>query len=258
MGDTLSKDEYHEELERMQLELLDMQEGVKADGLRVAILFEGRDTAGKGGTIQRVVKLLNPRWYDVVALGVPTEREAAEWYFQRYVARLPARGHVALFDRSWYNRAGVERVMGFSTDEEVEAFLRAVPAFERVLVAGGLILLKYWLEVGPEEQEKRFQKRATKPSKRWKLSPIDAEARTRYDDYTAARDEMLLRTDTPEAPWAIVDADDQKRARLNLMQHLLDTIPVRAEAKKVKLPKRDISAEPSPAPASVERVPERW
>ncbi len=223
----LSDEVYERELERMQLELVDLQEAVKQDGLRVAIVFEGRDTAGKGGTIARITERLNPRGYDIVALGVPTERERGEWYFQRYVDRLPSAGQIALFDRSWYNRAGVERVMGFCTPEQTETFLRAVPDFERMLVEDGLLLIKYWLEVGPEEQEKRFQERVNEPAKRWKVSTIDLEARSRYEDYSAARDEMLKRTDTSEAPWFIVDADDQKRARLNCMEHLLDLIPVR-------------------------------
>jgi len=254
----LNGDVYNTELERMQLELVDLQQAVKDEGLRVAVLFEGRDTAGKGGTIARITTHLNPRWYDIVALGVPTEVEAGQWYFQRYVERLPTRGRISLFDRSWYNRAGVEKVMGFCTPEQAESFLHAVPEFERMLVADDLILVKYWLEVGPKQQEKRFQERTTDPAKRWKLSPIDAKARTLYDDYSAARDEMLLRTDTSEAPWAIVDADDQKRARLNLMQHLLDTIPQRAEAKSEKLPKLKKTAERSEPPASVARVPECW
>lgn len=255
---TLDRGVYDAELERMQLELVDLQEAVKEEGLRVAVIFEGRDTAGKGGTISRITKHLNPRSYEIVALGVPSERESGQWYFQRYVAHLPTRGTMTLFDRSWYNRAGVERVMGFCTEEQAEAFLRAAPDLERMLVADGLILVKYWLEVGPEEQEERFRERATDPAKRWKLSPIDAEARKRYDDYTAARDEMLLRTDTPECPWYVVDADDQRRARLNLMQHLLDTIPQRRVARPTKLPKLKRTGTAVPPPESVARVPERW
>ena len=254
----LGKDEYESELERMQLELVDLQEAVRQEGLRLAVVFEGRDTAGKGGTIARIVAHLNPRHYAVVALGVPTETESGQWYFQRYVARLPTAGGIALFDRSWYNRAGVERVMGYCTEEQAERFLRAVPDFERMLVDDGLILLKYWLEVSPEEQEQRFQERATDPAKRWKLSPVDAEARSRYDDYTRARDEMLLRSDGAHCPWYVVDADDQKRARLNLMQHLLDTVPQRREAETVTLPKAGGGARATDPPSSVARVPERW
>jgi polyphosphate kinase 2 len=261
MGDgagKLGRREYDEELERMQLEFVDLQGAVRAEGLRVAVLFEGRDTAGKGGTIARIVKHLNPRAYDIVALGVPTPREASQWYFQRYVQRLPAAGEIALFDRSWYNRAGVERVMGFCTEEQAERFLRAAPDLERTLVEDGLILVKYWLEVSPRVQEDRFRERAEDPAKRWKLSPIDLEARSRYERYSAARDEMLTRTDTPEAPWYIVDADDQRRARLNLMSHLLGLIPQRHAAPVVELPARRTRQKPSDPPAGVARVPERW
>ena len=221
MAEKLDDEVYRRELGRMQEELVDLQAAVRHDGLRVAILFEGRDTAGKGGTIARVTKELNPRAYRVVALGVPTEREAGQWYFQRYVERLPSTGEMALFDRSWYNRAGVERVMGFATEEQVEDFLRATPDLERMLVSSGLILVKYWLEVSAAVQAERFKERAKDPTKRWKLSPIDLEATPRYDDYTDARDEMMRRTDIPESPWYFVDADDQRRARLNLMAHLL-------------------------------------
>ncbi|MGD9573220.1 MAG: polyphosphate kinase 2 [Thermoleophilia bacterium] len=254
----IDKDVYEAELERMQLELVDMQEAIRQEGLRLAILFEGRDTAGKGGTISRITAHLNPRHYDVVALGVPTETEQGQWYFQRYVDRLPTRGGISLFDRSWYNRAGVERVMGYCTEEQAESFLRAVPDFERMLVEDGLILVKYWLEVSPDQQEKRFQERATDPAKRWKLSPVDAEARNRYDDYTAARDEMLRRSDSAACPWYVVDADDQKRARLNLMQHLLDLVPDRRAAKKVRLGKVKTPGSPAAPPVTVARVPARW
>jgi polyphosphate kinase 2 len=258
MAEKLKKKVYEQELERMQLEFVDLQAAVRHEGMRVAVLFEGRDTAGKGGTIQRITALLNPRAYTVVALPAPSEREAGQWYFQRYVQRLPGAGEMALFDRSWYNRAGVERVMGFCTEPQAQDFLRAVPDLERILVADGLILVKYWLEVSAEVQEERFQKRATDPAKRWKLSPIDLQARKRYEDYTKARDEMLERTDTPQAPWYVVDADDQRRARLNLMAHLLDLIPARRREKTAKLPKRSGFPDDPAPPAGVARVPERW
>jgi polyphosphate kinase 2 len=254
----LGRKEYEAELVRMQAEMVDLQAAIRHEGMRVAVVFEGRDTAGKGGTIRRLSAELNPRAYRVVALGTPTEHEAGQWYFQRYVAHLPSAGELVLFDRSWYNRAGVERVMGFCTEEQAQDFLRAVPDLERMLVSDGLILVKYWLEVSAEAQEERFQERASDPTKRWKLSPIDLEARGRYADYSAARDEMLERTDTREAPWFIVDADDQRRARLNLIQHLLDHIPARRREKKVTLPRRRTMPKPDPAPHEVARVPERW
>ena len=259
MDEKLNGKVYDAELKRMQAELIDMQEAIRHDGMRVAVVFEGRDTAGKGGAIRRITAELNPRAYNVVALGVPSEREAAQWYFQRYIEHLPAKGEMALFDRSWYNRAGVERVMGFCTEDQAQDFLRAVPDLERMLVSDGLILVKYWLEVKAKVQEERFQERATDPTKRWKLSPIDLEARKKYDEYTKARDEMLERTDIPQAPWYIVDANDQKRARLNLIQHLLDLIPERRREKKTPLPKRrGRMPDDTPPPARIARVPERW
>ncbi len=258
MAQKLGKKEYTEELKRMQAEMLDLQAAVRHEGMRVAVFFEGRDTAGKGGTIRRISAELNPRAYRVVALGVPTEREAGQWYFQRYVEQLPSEGELVFFDRSWYNRAGVERVMGFSSREQVQDFLRAVPDLERMLVSDGLILVKYWLEVSAKAQEQRFQERAIDPTKRWKLSPIDLQARKKYAAYTAARDEMLERTDIPQAPWFVVDADDQRRARLNLMQHLLDHIPERRREKKIPLPKRGRMPASTAPPSEVARVPERW
>ena len=258
MAGTVAKKVYEAELKRMQAEMVDLQAAVRHRGMRVAIVFEGRDTAGKGGTIQRATAELNPRSYRVVALGVPSERDAGQWYFQRYVEQMPAAGEIVFFDRSWYNRAGVERVMGFCTEDQAQDFLRAVPDLERMLVSDGLVLVKYWLEVSAAVQEERFQDRATDPTKRWKLSPIDLEARKKYVDYTRARDEMLGRTDTPQAPWFIVDADDQRRARLNLMQHLLDHIPERRREKKVTLPRRARMPEDTPAPHGIARVPERW
>jgi len=257
MAEKLSDDVYQRELQRMQEELVDLQAAVRHEGLRLAIVFEGRDTAGKGGTIARITKELNPRAYRVVALGVPTDHEAGQWYFQRYVASLPSAGEMALFDRSWYNRAGVERVMGFCTKQQAEEFLRATPDLERMLVASGLILVKYWLEVSPAVQAERLRERAKDPTKRWKLSPIDLGAIPRYDDYTAARDEMMARTDIPESPWYLVDADDQRRARLNCMAHLLDLLPQRRRETKPKLGRPKVSTRAAPPPG-VARVPERW
>ena len=254
----LTDEVYDHELRRMQTELVDLQAAVRDQGLRVAILMEGRDTAGKGGTISRITKDLNPRAYRVVALGVPTERERGQWYFQRYVAELPSAGELVLFDRSWYNRAGVEKVMGFAEDAQVEEFLRAVPDLERMLVQSGLILVKYWLEVSPEQQEKRFRERAEDPTKRWKLSPIDLKARDRYDKYTEARDVMFARTNILEAPWYVVDADSQKRARLNLMAHLLEILPFRREDDPPNLPKRKHKGHAASPPSGVRTVPERW
>ena len=254
----LTDEAYDRELRRMQSELVDLQAAVRDQGLRVAIVMEGRDTAGKGGTISRITKDLNPRAYRVVALGVPTEREQGQWYFQRYVAQLPSAGEIVLFDRSWYNRAGVERVMGFADGEHVEEFLRSVPDLERMLVRSGLILVKYWLEVGPEQQEKRFKDRAEDPTKRWKLSPIDLKARDRYDRYTEARDVMFARTNILEAPWYLVDADSQKRARLNLMAHLLEILPYRREDDPPRLPKRKLKGHDAATPNGVREVPARW
>ena len=258
MAGKLSSKVYEAELKRMQAELVDLQAAVRHEGMRVAVVFEGRDTAGKGGTIRRITAELNPRAYTVAALGTPTERERSQWYFQRYIEHMPAAGEITFFDRSWYNRAGVERVMGFCTEDQAQDFLRAVPDLERMLVTDGLILVKYWLEVSAPMQEKRFQDRATDPTKRWKLSPIDLQARKKYPEYTAARDEMLERTDIPQAPWFIVDADDQRRARLNCIQHLLDHIPDRRHDKKVRLPaRRSMPEDPAP-PAEIARVPARW
>jgi polyphosphate kinase 2 len=221
----MKKKTYEAELGKLHIELVKMHEWVKAKGLRVVVIFEGRDAAGKGGTIKRITETLNPRICRVVALGTPTEREKTQWYFQRYVANLPAAGEMVLFDRSWYNRAGVERVMGFCTDEEYREFLRSAPEFERMLVRSGIILIKYWFSVSNEEQEKRFQARITDPTRRWKLSPMDLESRKRWVEYSMAKDEMFRYTDTKQAPWYVVHADDKKRARLNCMAHLLTMIP---------------------------------
>ena len=216
---------YLDELVRLQFELLKMQEWVRLQGLRVCVLFEGRDAAGKGGVIKRITQSLNPRVCRVVALGTPTERERSQWYFQRYVQHLPAAGEIVLFDRSWYNRACVERVMGFCSDEEYREFLRACPLFEEMLVRSGIQLLKYWFSVNDEEQERRFVERMHNPFKRWKLSPMDLEARKHWVEYSRAKDVMLEYTDRKKTPWYIVDADDKKRARLNCIRHLLHQIP---------------------------------
>ncbi|SFO04216.1 polyphosphate kinase 2, PA0141 family [Geodermatophilus obscurus] len=216
---------YEREVARLQVELVKQQEYIRARGLRVVVVFEGRDAAGKGGAIQRITETLNPRAARVVALAAPTERERGQWYFQRYVAHLPTRGEMVLFDRSWYNRAGVERVMGFCTDEEYEEFLHSCPEFERMLVRSGITLVKYWFSVSDTEQEKRFQKRLQDPTKRWKLSPMDLEARNRWVDFSRAKDAMFAATDIPEAPWWVVEADVKKRARVNVMTHLLAQVP---------------------------------
>src|SRR5262252_4284111 len=221
----LSRKDYDKELRRLQVELVQLEEWVRHRGLRVVALFEGRDTAGKGGVIKRMTALLNPRYARVVALPAPTERERTQWYFQRYVAHLPSAGELVFFDRSWYNRAGVERVMGFCTDEEYEDFMRTCPQFERMLVRSGIILVKYWLSVSDEEQERRFLARINDPSKRWKLSPMDLQARARWVDYSEAKDQMFAYTDIPEAPWYVVEGDNKRAAHLNLMAHFLTLIP---------------------------------
>jgi polyphosphate kinase len=218
---------YVEELAHLQFELIKLQEWVRVNGLKVVVLFEGRDAAGKGGAIKRITESLNPRVCRVVALGTPTERERGQWYFQRYVAQLPTKGEIVLFDRSWYNRAGVERVMGFCTDEEYREFLRACPLFEEMLVHSGIYLVKYWFSVNDEEQERRFQERIHNPIKRWKLSPMDLESRGHWVDYSRAKDEMFEHTDLKKTPWFVVNADNKKRARLNCIRHLLEQVPYR-------------------------------
>jgi polyphosphate kinase 2 len=220
----LKKKPYKRELKRLRVELTKMQRWVIHRGKRIVVVFEGRDAAGKGGTIKRIVKPLNNRYCRVVALDKPTEREQTQWYFQRYVSHLPAAGEIVLFDRSWYNRAGVERVMGFCTDEEYQEFLRSCPLFERLLVNAGITLVKYWFSVSAEEQARRLQSRIDTPTKRWKLSQIDLEARSRWEVYSKAKDTMFAHTDTPEAPWFVVPSDDKRRARLNCMAHLLSLI----------------------------------
>ena len=219
------KYKYVEELAHLEVELIKLQEWVRLKGLKVAVLFEGRDAAGKGGVIKRITESLNPRVCRIVALGTPTERERTQWYFQRYVPHLPAAGEIVLFDRSWYNRGGVERVMGFCTKDEYQEFLRACPLFEEMLIRSGVILLKYWFSVNDEEQEKRFQERVHNPTKRWKLSPMDMESRKHWVEYSKAKDDMFAATDTKKSPWWVVDADKKKRARLNCIAHLLRQIP---------------------------------
>src|SRR3954454_13105465 len=234
----LSKRAYEKELARLQTELVRLQDWIVHKGLKVVVVFEGRDTAGKGGTIKRITEKTNPRVVRVVALGTPTERERSQWYFQRYVAHLPAAGEMVLFDRSWYNRAGVEHVMGFCTPEEYEEFMRTCPQFERDLLRSGLILIKYWLSVSDSEQERRFKARLDDPAKQWKLSGMDLEARRRWVDYAEAKDEMFAYTDTRESPWWVVEADDKRTMRLNLISHLLSCIPYE------KLPRETVERPP--------------
>jgi polyphosphate kinase 2 len=230
---------YEAELAKLQVELVKLQEWIKHEGLKVVVIFEGRDAAGKGGTIKRITESLNPRICRVVALGTPTERDKTQWYFQRYVPHLPAAGEMVLFDRSWYNRAGVERVMGFCTEEEYREFLRTCPEFERMLVRSGIILIKYWFSVSDEEQERRFQARIIDPTKHWKLSPMDLESRKRWAEYSKAKDEMFAHTDIKQAPWYVVEADVKKRARLNCIKHLLSMIPYEdLTPAPIKLPPR--------------------
>jgi polyphosphate kinase 2 len=221
----INKKTYERELARLQKELIKLQEWIRYQNLKVVVIFEGRDAAGKGGVIKRITESLNPRVCRVVALPAPTEREKTQWYFQRYVTQLPAAGEMVLFDRSWYNRAGVERVMGFCTDEEYSEFLRSVPEFERMLVRSGIILVKYWFSVSDKEQELRFQSRINDPTKRWKLSPMDLNSRARWVEYSKAKDQMFAHTDIKQAPWYVVNADNKPCARLNCIRHLLSLIP---------------------------------
>jgi len=236
----LGKDcKYDEEIDRLQIELVKLQEWIKAKGLRLVVLFEGRDAAGKGGAIKRITQSLNPRICRVVALGMPTEREKTQWYFQRYVAHLPAAGEMALFDRSWYNRAGVEHVMGFCTKKQYKRFLELCPYFERHITTSGIRLLKFWLEVSNKEQERRFRARVDDPLRQWKLSPMDLPSREKWYEYSRARDAMLKATDRPYAPWHLVRSDDKRRARLNCIAELLHLVPYkRVSRPKVKIPNR--------------------
>jgi len=235
----VSRKEFEKELGKLQVELTRLQTWVQAERARVIVVFEGRDTAGKGGVISRITARTNPRVYKHVALPAPSDREKTQVYLQRYIAQFPAAGEIILFDRSWYNRAGVERVMGFCTDEQYESFLELCPEFERYIVGAGIILLKYWLEVGQKEQERRFEARLKDPLRQWKLSPMDLESFRRWYDYSMARDKMLAATDTKHAPWHLVRSDDKRRARLNCIAHLLKKIPYKkAPREKVHLPKR--------------------
>jgi polyphosphate kinase len=255
----LTNKEYEKELERLQTEFLFMQEWIQHQGMRLAVIFEGRDTAGKGGLIKRITELLNPRHCRVVALPAPTERERSQWYFQRYVTHLPAGGEIVLFDRSWYNRAGVERVMGFCTQDEYDEFMRHCPEFERALIRSGIMLVKYWLSVSDEEQERRFQRRIKNPHKRWKLSTMDLEARARWVDYSEAKDQMFAHTDLEESPWWVVDGDDKRAARLNLMSHLLSLVPYeRLPTDKLGLPPRQRRAYQRPPKDTQRMVPVRY
>ena len=230
---------FEKELRRLQRELVLQQEYIKAEGLKVVVIFEGRDAAGKGGVIKRIAERTNPRIVRVVALTTPTEREKTQWYFQRYAAHLPAGGEMVLFDRSWYNRAGVERVMGFCTEDELTEFFRTCPEFEQMLIRSGIVLVKYWFSVSDDEQERRFQGRIKDPSKNWKLSPMDLESRARWVDYSRAKDEMFRFTDTKQSPWWVVEADDKPSARLNCIHHLLSTIPyAEPEPPDIELPPR--------------------
>jgi len=255
-----AKYKYVDELVRLQFELIKLQEWVRLGGLKVVVIFEGRDAAGKGGVIKRITESLNPRICRIVALGTPTEKERGQWYFQRYIAHLPARGEMVLFDRSWYNRAGVERVMGFCTDEEYTEFLRACPLFEEMLVRSGTHLLKYWFSVNDEEQEKRFTERMSNPIKRWKLSPMDLESRKHWVEYSRAKDVMLKYTDRKITPWFIINADNKKRARLNCIAHLLKQIPYKDLTPiAMELPQRQPdTGYKRPKKSSQRWVPERY
>lgn len=235
----LPRQVYERELLRLQEQLMVLQEWVRTEGARVAVVFEGRDAAGKGSTIKRVTEYLNPRVARIVALPAPNDREQTQWYFQRYVEHLPAAGEIVLFDRSWYNRAGVERVMGFCTGQEYRRFLHQCPIFERMLVEDGILLRKYWFSVSDAEQERRFRSRLDDPMRRWKLSPMDVESISRWEEYSRAKDEMFVHTDIPEAPWYVVESDDKRRARVNMISHLLSTIPYReVERPRLQLPDR--------------------
>jgi polyphosphate kinase 2 len=257
----LKKKEYEQHISNLHIELIKLQDWVKAKGLKVVVLFEGRDAAGKGGSIKRITEPLNPRVCRVVALGTPTEREKTQWYFQRYVPHLPAAGEIVLFDRSWYNRAGVERVMGFCTDDEYWDFLRTAPEFEKMVISSGVHLVKYWFSVSDEEQERRFQDRINDRTKRWKISPMDLQSRGRWFDYSKAKDTMFHYTDTKESPWWVVDGEEKRRARLNCIAHLLSIIPYEdVEQPQLKLPPRQ-KPEPGyvrPPKQSMRWVPERY
>jgi polyphosphate kinase 2 len=255
----LSRKEFEKALEPLQVELVKLQEWVKASGAKICVIFEGRDTAGKGGVIKRITERVSPRVFRVVALSAPTEREKSQMYFQRYMPHLPAAGEVVLFDRSWYNRAGVERVMGFATSEQVEYFLKFAPPVERAIIQSGIILVKYWLEVGMEEQAKRFRERNEDYRKIWKLSPMDLEAQARWYDYSRARDAMFAATDTPETPWYVVPSDDQRRARLNCIAHFLSLIPYEEVPREpIKFPRRQAKRDYVEPDYPYRYVPEKY
>ncbi|HEV3103252.1 MAG TPA: polyphosphate kinase 2 [Candidatus Dormibacteraeota bacterium] len=255
----LSRKDYEKELRRLQVELVQLEEWVRHRGLRVVALFEGRDTAGKGGVIKRMTALLNPRFVRVIALPAPTERERTQWYFQRYISYLPSAGEMVLFDRSWYNRAGVERVMGFCTDDEYDDFTRTCPQFERMLVRSGIILIKYWLSVSDEEQERRFLARIHDPSKRWKLSPMDMQARARWVDYSEAKDQMFAFSDIKDAPWHVVETDNKRAAHLNLISHFLSLIPhEEVPHRNIKLPPRQKRSYRRPPKSAQRMVPMKY
>ncbi|WP_371501408.1 polyphosphate kinase 2 [Kitasatospora sp. NBC_00374] len=238
----LPRKSYEAELLRLQYELVKLQEWVRAEGVRLVVVFEGRDAAGKGGAIKRVTEYLNPRLARVAALPAPTERQRGQWYFQRYVEQLPAAGEIVLFDRSWYNRAGVEKVMGFCTAEEHQQFLNQCPTFERMLIEAGILLRKYWFSVSDVEQERRFRDRMADPMRQWKLSPMDVESISRWEDYSRAKDEMFVHTDIRESPWNVVESDDKRRARINMIAHLLGSVPYR----EVRRPEVELPARPKP------------
>lgn len=255
----LSNKDYLRELKKLHVELVKLQEWVKHKGLKVCVVFEGRDGAGKGGTIKAITERVSPRVFRVVALPAPSERERSQMYIQRYIPHLPAGGEVVIFDRSWYNRAGVERVMGFCTKEQTERFLQAVPKVELAMIESGIILLKYWLEVSPEEQTRRLEGRIHDGRKIWKLSPMDLKSYCRWYDYSQARDDMFAATDTKAAPWHVVRSDDKKRARLNLISHLLSQVPYKEVSReKIKLPKRQKPGDYKEPDYPFKYVPERY
>jgi len=250
---------YEETLESLQLELIKMQDWIKAKGLRVVVIFEGRDAAGKGGAIKRITEKLNPRICRVVALGVPTDREKKQWYFQRYIEQLPAAGEMVLFDRSWYNRAGVETVMGFCTEKETAYFLETCPKFEKMLIEDGIILVKYWFSVSDDEQEKRFQDRINDPAKRWKISPMDLESRKKWVEYSKAKDIMFEYTDTKASPWHVVNADIKKHARINCIAHLLSQIDYKEVKKEeIVLPERQENVSYERPPIDTQKFVENY
>ncbi len=257
---TIKDEVYEEELRKLEIELIKLQEWVKFKQLKVVVLFEGRDAAGKGGIIKRIAEPLNPRSCRIVALGTPTEKEKSQWYFQRYVNQLPSAGEIVLFDRSWYNRAGVEHVMGFCTKEEYQEFLRSCPEFEQMLVRSGIILIKYWFSVSDEEQEERFQDRISDPTKTWKISPMDIASREKWVEYSKAKDEMFRYTDIEQAPWFVVPADNKKLARLNCISHLLSQIPYQTLPHEpiILPPRKEYPAYERPPISDQTFVPDRY